>query len=404
MHCLAVIFRRLGPYHVARLNAAARFFKLSVIEYAAADATYAWETLQGEFSFSRYTITAKTPVGMSAKRHAKARMDSLLSEISPVACALPGWSMTEALMGLNWSARNRVPAVVMTESTAMDHQRVWWKEWTKRQIVQQFSAALAGGSPQADYVKRLGLPSERVFLGYDVVDNDYFASQANRIRAQADEYRRRYSLPIRYFLASARFIKKKNLMRLLEAYADYVAQLRVISGEATEPWHLVLLGDGPLRREVEAKIAQLHLSGLVHLPGFKQYNELPVYYALAKAFIHASTSEQWGLVINEAMACGLPVLVSNRCGCASDLVKEGENGFTFDPFKTEAISNCMTQLSSMSQDELSRLGAASSSIISEWGPERFALGLKSAVECALAQPLRSPPLISRLIAHALIYL
>src|SRR5208337_5127598 len=81
-----------------------------------------------------------------------------------------------------------------------------------------------------------------------------------------------------------------------------------------------------------------------HLPGFKQYEELPAYYGLAGAFVHASTAEQWGLVANEAMASGLPVLVSNRCGCATELVEEGRNGFAFDPENVEQLAGFMRRL------------------------------------------------------------
>ena len=107
------------------------------------------------------------------------------------------------------------------------------------------------------------------------------------------------------------------------------------------PWSLVLLGDGPLKSDLCRLISDLRLDACVHLPGFKQYHELPVYYGLASAFVHASTTEQWGLVVNEAMASGLPVLVSNRCGCAQDLVKEGVNGFTFDPCNVEQLAQLM---------------------------------------------------------------
>jgi 1,2-diacylglycerol 3-alpha-glucosyltransferase len=94
---------------------------------------------------------------------------------------------------------------------------------------------------------------------------------------------------------------------------------------------LVVCGDGDLRPRLHALARELGLEQRVHWPGFVQYPDLPVYYALADAFILASTIEPWGLVVNEAMACGLPVLVSDRCGCAPDLVPEGQNGFTFKP-------------------------------------------------------------------------
>jgi glycosyltransferase involved in cell wall biosynthesis len=136
------------------------------------------------------------------------------------------------------------------------------------------------------------------------------------------------------------------------------------------------------------------------MPGFKQYEELPAYYAHAGAFIHASTTEQWGLVVNEAMASGLPVLVSNRCGCAADLVKEGENGWTFDPTDEEKMVELMLKIS---EDETLRkeMGLRSREIIEEWGPDRFASEVSAAVEAALAAPWKKASLMDRLILKVL---
>jgi glycosyltransferase involved in cell wall biosynthesis len=139
----------------------------------------------------------------------------------------------------------------------------------------------------------------------------------------------------------------------------------------------------------------------VLLPGFKQYGELPAYYGLAKAFIHASTTEQWGLVVNEAMASGLPVLVSNRCGCAMDLVKDGVNGFTFDPYNVEQLAQLMLKLSTLNSQH-STLGSASARTIAAWGPERFVRGLKEAVDCALSVGPVRPTLVQRMILKAML--
>ena len=153
----------------------------------------------------------------------------------------------------------------------------------------------------------------------------------------------------------------------------------VVSGPVV-PWSLVLLGDGALRPALNSQLSTLNLHDHVQMPGFKQYPDLPAYYGLANAFIHASTTEQWGLVVNEAMASGLPVLVSNRCGCATDLVQDGVNGFTFDPYNIEEMAQLMLKLSTLNPSQLSTMCAASQRIISNLGPERFAQGLKAAVE------------------------
>jgi glycosyltransferase involved in cell wall biosynthesis len=123
------------------------------------------------------------------------------------------------------------------------------------------------------------------------------------------------------------------------------------------------------------------------LAGFRQYEELPAWYGLASAFVHASTTEQWGLVVNEAMASGLPVIVSERCGCAPDLVEHGVNGFTFDPYDVPALADLMQRVAAMTDERRAAMGAAGQRIIADWGPERFADGLMKAVQVALSRPL-----------------
>jgi glycosyltransferase involved in cell wall biosynthesis len=152
--------------------------------------------------------------------------------------------------------------------------------------------------------------------------------------------------------------------------------------------------------EIERTIRECGVSDHVHLIGAKGYADLPFYYGRAEAFIHASTTEQWGLVVNEAMASGLPVLVSNRCGCAADLVKEGENGWTFDPTNEEQMADLMLRISS-DEEQRKEMGRQSREIIANWGPARFASGLSSAIEAALSAPKKKTGLIDRVILWAI---
>jgi len=287
--------------------------------------------------------------------------------------------------------------VVMSESARDDEPRTWWKETIKRQIVGIYSAALIGGQRHVEYLVELGMPRERIFTGYDVVDNDYFARRTLEIRNSKFEIRKQYGLPENYFLASARFIEKKNLPRLIGAYSKYRQKSEVGAhtsevGKESAPWDLVILGDGPLKADLCRLISVLRLTAHVHLPGFKQYEELPVYYALAKAFVHASTTEQWGLVVNEAIASGLPVIVSQRCGCVPELVQD--NGFTFEPTDERELASRLSQMASLSDDELRRFGDASYRIAANFAPGRFGEGLEQAAQLALTRP-RTASLLGR---------
>jgi glycosyltransferase involved in cell wall biosynthesis len=240
-----------------------------------------------------------------------------------------------------------------------------------------------------------------------VVDNHYFRQKAEEVRSQRSEVRQKCALPGNYFLASARFVEKKNLPKLIQAYAEYRRSSsayanqplhkatpgreamadREIRSQKSElsnnkaPWDLVVLGDGPLKAGLCHLISDLRLNDHVHLPGFKPYDELPVYYALANAFVHASTSEQWGLVVNEAIASGLPVIVSNRCGCAPELVNG--NGSTFDPTNQHDLTARLLEMASLSDEERKHLSDNSYRIAANFAPERFGEGLERAASVAM---------------------
>ena len=169
-------------------------------------------------------------------------------------------------------------------------------------------------------------------------------------------------------------------------------------GNVNAPWDLVLLGDGPLRETLNTQLSTLNLHAHIHLHGFKQYEELPVYYAFARAFVHASTTEQWGLVVNEAVASGLPVIVSNRCGCAPELV--AGNGFTFDPMKEDELAGRLLEMASLSDKDLEDFGEASRRIAAGFGPDRFGEGLEHAATMAIKLTPKKLGIIDRALLLA----
>jgi 1,2-diacylglycerol 3-alpha-glucosyltransferase len=392
---VVVLFHRIGPYHLARLAAAGARCALTAVELSAVDHTYAWSPVEGAPNFKRITLFPDEDVERKNGSDVRTGVHHALAEAAPDVVAIPGWSQPGALAALLWCLRNERPAVLMSESAMGDDVRWRSREATKRRVVRLFSSALVGGAPHGAYACVLGLSPGIVFAGYDAVDNQHFARGARQARRAGARWRARLGLPKRFFLASARFVAKKNLGGLLAAYAAY----RQRTG--ANAWHLVLLGDGDLRAELERRIAQADLAGSVILPGFKQYDELPVYYGLASAFVHASTSEQWGLVVNEAMAAGLPVLVSARCGCAPDLVQDGVNGFTFDPCDVEELAGLMRRLAAMTDAQRQAMGRASQRIIADWGPERFADGLMQAAQAALHRPAPQAAWFDQILLWAL---
>lgn len=390
---IAIIFDRFGPYHIARLDAVGRRAAVIGIEVAEESAEYAWAKVDETANFARRTLFFRTTSSAVERSRLNREMWRALEETKPDVVALPGWSDRAGLAALVWCIRNRRPTVVMSESTDIDAERQWLRESAKRRVVSVMSTGLVGGSRAADYLVQLGLQSDRIFIGYDVVDNAYFAAAARPARSAADETRAKLKLPRSYFLACARFVRKKNLSTLLKAYGQYRA------GHGHAAWKLVLVGDGELRPALEAEARELGIDDDIVFPGFVDYQTLPAYYGLASAFILPSSVEQWGLVVNEAMASGLPVLVSNRCGCAPDLVDEGINGFTFDPYDVEVLASLMGRLST--ECDIEEMGSASARIIDRWSPDLFGENLLRAASAACeAGPLR-PSLATSLLLAAI---
>jgi len=393
---VAIIFDNFGPYHLVRLRAAAAGCDLLAIEVAGRSGTYAWENVPGADNFRRAVLIEQGTSDDADRAALLRRLDRELDAFHPRVVVVPGWASPAAWGAMRWCRRRRVPMVCLADSTEWDEPRAAWKEAIKRILVHPFASALVAGARARDYLTKLGFPADRIFLGFDVVDNAYFRTHAQAASARAAETRRRHQLPTHYFLASARFVEKKNLPFLLDAYALYRA-----SCAQPEPWSLVLLGDGRLRPALEQKIAALGLRQHVFLPGFRQIDDLPAFYALAGAFVHASTAEPWGLVVNEAMACGLPVLVSHRCGCVPELVQEGVNGFRFEPTDPADLARRLSQLAAPAFP-LHEFRQKSLALIADWGPDRFAQGLAAAISCALAHPSAAPNRLPRLLLSLLL--
>ncbi|MGR9099994.1 MAG: glycosyltransferase family 4 protein [Gammaproteobacteria bacterium] len=396
---IAVIFDNFGPYHIARLSAVAKRCDLLAVEVSAHSAEYAWNRTE-DVRFRRITLMENRDRSKSNAIKLIRRLEATLSGFRPNAVAVPGWSGLHAFSALSWARRRNIPVVVMSESQEIDFVRTPVWEWIKRRYLSNCQAALVGGTPHRAYLEILGMGSSAIKTGYDVVDNDYFAVEAEKARQNAKTLRSKFNLPQNYFLASARFIRKKNLTSLIRAFSDFCLSAHDEVIKSYEQMHLILLGDGDLRPELEALIDTLRLNGRVHLPGFKQYAELPVYYGLAQAFILPSTTEQWGLVVNEAMASGLPVIVSRRCGCAADLVREGENGFTFNPFDEETLTALMLKMAS-GECNRTKMGEAGRDLIRCWGPERFADEFLLAVEHALRTSPQKTGLVDRTLLRVL---
>ncbi|RYX82799.1 glycosyltransferase [bacterium] len=367
----AILFPNYGPYHFTRLRAATNhggFSECVGLEIAAQEDLYPWRTERENLDVKLETLYDGS-LESAAPKQLCHLLEASLDKHQPDVVAISGYSRPEMRAALDWCKRQKKIAVLMSESKHDDAPRQWLKEALKSRLVRRFDAGLVGGRPHKEYLCTLGIPANRIFAGYDIVDNEGFWNRAQQARHTSQS-------PVErpYFLTVNRFIERKNLKRVIEAYALYRANI----APSQQPWDLVLCGSGEEEANLREAARATGLEG-IHFPGFLQQDDINRYMAFAGVFIHSSLVEQWGLVVNEAMACGLPILVSRTCGSASELLHEGENGFGFDPNQTEQLA---AKMGEMAHPDAKReqWGQSSRAIIAQWGPERFGQGLYEAAK------------------------
>lgn len=286
-----------------------------------------------------------------------------LDKLDPEVVLVPGYYTAPALAAAVWAKRRNRKAILMTETTQGDHERVWWKEATKGRLIRRlFDAAIAGGSRHIAYLRELQFPDSRIGRFYDVVNNEFFRDGAARLRRT--ETPAQFGLPDRYFLYVGRLAPEKNLEALIRSFAA----ARVRGSQSS----LVLVGDGPLRGRLESQVQEAGLASWVRFAGLKSTAETLPYYAFAHAFVLPSRREPWGLVVNEALAAGLPVIVSNRCGCASDLVAHGSNGFLFDVDHEEELTDFLCRIDHWGSSERASAQRCSEELVSCYSLQNWA--------------------------------
>src|SRR5262245_54065761 len=197
---VAVVFHHIGPYHHARLNAATDKLSVTGFEWSAKGYDQ-WGTPDSAARYQKISLFPEATDHYPDKAKLRCSLSSAFEETKPDVVAVNGWNNFGSLIAANCCVRREIPMIVMSESARQDEPRAWWKEMIKRRIVDLYSAALVGGQRHAEYLDELGMPVDRIFSGYDVVDNEYFRRTAQEVRGQTSDVRKQYGLPENYFLA-----------------------------------------------------------------------------------------------------------------------------------------------------------------------------------------------------------
>jgi 1,2-diacylglycerol 3-alpha-glucosyltransferase len=267
-----------------------------------------------------------------------------LSELEPNIVILGGYYDVAAWTAWLWSIGHSVPSVLWAESNSFDYPRVWWKELPKRVFVKACAVAHVYGRSNQDYIRQLGMPLERIELKRAVADVARLLSGERPDHEQSDA---------RTILYVGRFAPEKNLEGLIRAFAKV--------SQSQRPVFLALVGYGELEPALRSLARELGVDSRVQFWGKADPRELPELYRLADAFVLPSVREPWGLVAVEAMCCGLPVIVSDRCGCAADVVTE-DTGWVFSPGNEAQLTGLLERVANLPSARLEEMGKAAQSL------------------------------------------
>jgi glycosyltransferase involved in cell wall biosynthesis len=204
-------------------------------------------------------------------------------------------------------------------------------------LFRRTSAFLVMGKLNRAFYESYGAPASKTFFVPYPVDNDFFTLRAERAREHREALRARYGIPPEavLLLFVGKLVRRKRPQDLLAVLRRLQASLPYLGA--------VFVGEGELRPWLEAEVARGGMRN-AFLLGFKNQTELPEVYAISDILVLPSMREPWGLVANEAMACGLPVVVSNMTGAGGDIVIDGYNGFVYPAGDTDELTRVVRKL------------------------------------------------------------
>ena len=292
-----------------------------------------------------------------------------------------GYAHQALLRAMRLGRRRGLPVLLRGESHLESHPRgrarARLKNLVLRWLFTGVDGFLAIGSLNRSYYRHYGVPDERLFSMPYAVDNEFFRTRAAESRHGRAGLRTELGLPAGapVILFASKLVARKRAGDLLFAFE------RLRAGWTGVPPTLVLVGDGPQRPELEARAAG---GGVVRFAGFRNQSEMPRFYDLCDVFVLPSEHEPWGLVVNEVMNAGRPVLVSDHVGAGADLVVDGENGFVFPTGDVAALARALESVLRDPQRKR-EMGRRSLDRVAGWSFEQDRKGLLRALHAVTAR-------------------
>jgi glycosyltransferase involved in cell wall biosynthesis len=325
---VAIMWENFGPYHHDRVRALPEAgIPVVAIQLYGRSIIYDWEDSSAP-PYPMITLAQTddevSTIGL-ARRLVRAVRESGASD-----CYFCHYEYPAVFLAATWLRLTGHKVYTMISSKYDDYPRVAWREKAKSLLMLPYMGGIVGSERSRDYVASLGIDRDKAFIGYDTLDIARLASQGEPLQHEP-------AFVDRPFLIVARLIPKKNVPNSLRAFQRY-------SREQRDGRRLEILGDGPLRQELESLAAELGVADLVDFRGHVDSARVSEAMRRSLALLLPSTSEQFGLVVNEAFANALPAIISRQCGAVDVLLDDGENGIAIDALSEDELYAAMTRI------------------------------------------------------------
>lgn len=398
---IAICHTDFRVYWPSRLAALAEFFakkdlSLHVIEIAGHGSPYAFAG-KSDHSNVPYPWTCLFPEKRMEDIKPKVASASLyeaLNNLNPDIVIAGAIAFPSGATAVRWARQRKRPVIIMDDVRVKDVPRSKLVNWVKKRIYANVDALFTSAPTHISDYKFWGVSEDKMFFSVNVVDNTFFKVRSDNARQNATVIRNKYNLPERFFLGVGRQIPKKNWITLIEAFSVAVQKIN------NDGWGLVLIGEGPDAPQLK-KIASQSNAQVMLLP-FQDQETICQFYGLAECFVLPSIyGETWGNVINESMACSLPIIISRECGCSDTLVRDDYNGWNFDPYDQNQLTQLLVKFMRLPDNERKKMGERSLDIIADWDLDRFYKSAWQAVRFCSQVPAHGYafPIIDRIILN-----
>lgn len=361
---VVLITEIIAPYRIPLFNHMAKHYaNFTVLFLKKSNYQREWKVEEDNIAFDYHVLSGGyIPTKHGSPLYINHGVKKLLAALKPDVIVCGGYNHTAFLSALMYAKIHKVEYILWVESTLQDNRmKSSLKSYFKKKLIEQADRFVVPGTASKTYLTSFDVPERLIWVAPNSIDNHHFSTVAVHGSLESVSVET-------VMVCVSRLVEHKGVMDLLQA----VYRLQNHSIE------LHIIGSGPDTALLKTFI-DMHQMKNVTLHGFLQQDELPRMLGRADIFVLPTRSDPWGLVVNEAMSTGLPVIVSDKAGCEKDMVIDGYNGFRFKAGNIESLMRAIQRYVESSVEQKMKLKVHALEHIAFFMPELTAQGFEEAV-------------------------